>query len=50
VFLVNQFGYRTRLFRLGLNGRVDYVNRHIETWFHTFKMRVGRFHNSWVGG
>jgi putative transposase len=51
VFLVDQFGYRTALFRLGLNGRVDYVDRYIiETWFHTLKMRVDRFHNSWVGG
>ncbi|GAB7019516.1 IS6 family transposase [Halostagnicola bangensis] len=50
VFLVDQFGYRTALARLGLNGRVDYTDRNlIEKWFHTFKMRVDRFHNSWVG-
>ncbi|AAG20929.1 MULTISPECIES: IS6 family transposase [Halobacterium] len=50
VFLVDQFGYRTALSRLGLNGRVDYIDRNlIEKWFHTFKMRIARFHNSWVG-
>jgi len=50
VFLVDQFGYRTALARLGLNGRVDYTDRNlIEKWFHTLKMRIDRFHNSWVG-
>ena len=50
VFLVDQFGYRTALSRLGLSGRVDYTDRNlIEKWFHTLKMRVDRFHNSWVG-
>jgi len=49
-FLVDQFGYRTALARLGLSGRVNYTERNlIETWFHTLKMRVDRFHNSWVG-
>jgi putative transposase len=49
-FLVDQFGYRTAIARLGLNGRVNYTKRNlIEKWFHTFKMRVDRFHNSWVG-
>jgi putative transposase len=39
VFLVDQFGYRTALARLGLNGRVDYTDRNLsEKWFHTFKM------------
>ena len=50
VFLVDQFGYRTALSRLGLSGRVDYTDRNlIEKWFHTLKMWVDRFHNSWVG-
>ena len=50
VFLVDQFGYRTALSRLGLSGRVEYTVRNlIEKWFHTLKMRVDRFHNSWVG-
>jgi putative transposase len=50
VFLVDQFGYRTALSRLGLSGRVDYTDRNlIEKWFHTLKMRVDRFHNLWVG-
>jgi putative transposase len=50
VFLVDQFGYRTALSRLGLSGQVDYSDRNlIEKWFHTLKMRVDRFHNSWVG-
>jgi putative transposase len=50
VFLVDQFGYRTALSRLGLSGRVDYTDRNIiETWFHTLRMRVDRFHSSWGG-
>ena len=49
-FLVDQFGYRTALARLGLSGRINYTDRNlIEKWFHTLKMRVDRFHNSWVG-
>ncbi|WP_137290601.1 IS6 family transposase [Natronorubrum halophilum] len=49
-FLVDQFGYRTALARLGLGGRVNYTERNlIEKWFHTLKIRVDRFHNSWVG-
>ncbi len=49
-FLVNQFGDRTGLTRLGLNGRVNYTDRYlIEKWFHGLKMRIDRFHNSWVG-
>ncbi|MCD2199428.1 IS6 family transposase [Halobacterium sp. KA-4] len=49
-FLVDQFGYRTAISRLGLSGRVNYTDRtRIEKWFHTLKMRVDRFHNSWVG-
>jgi putative transposase len=50
VFLSDAFGYRTAFYRLGINGRVDYTDRNlIEKWFQTFKMRVDRFHNSWVG-
>jgi putative transposase len=50
VFLADAFEYRTAFPRLGINGRVDYTERNlIEKWFHTFKMRVDRFHNSWVG-
>ncbi|WP_135823225.1 IS6 family transposase [Halostella litorea] len=49
-FLVDQFGYRTALARLGLSGRVNYTDRNlIEKWFHTLKMRIDRFHDSWVG-
>jgi len=29
VFLVDQFGYRTVLAQLGLNGRVDYTDRNL---------------------
>ena len=37
-FLVDQFGYRTALARLGLSGRVNYTDRNlIEKWFHTLK-------------
>ena len=50
MFLTDSFGYRTGLSRLGLNGRVDYTDRNlIEKWFHTLKIRVDCFHNSWVG-
>jgi len=49
-FLVDQFGYRTALARLGLSGRVDYTDRNlIEKWFQTLTMRIDRFHNSWMG-
>ncbi|NGM71268.1 IS6 family transposase [Natronolimnobius sp. AArcel1] len=49
VFLVGQFGYRTAISRLGLNVQVDYTDKNlIEKWFHTFKIRVDRFHNLWV--
>ena len=50
VFLADAFGHRTAFSRLGLHGRVDYTDRNlIEKWLHTFKMRVDRFHNLWVG-
>ncbi|GAA0218773.1 hypothetical protein GCM10009000_037200 [Halobacterium noricense] len=50
VFLVDQFGYRTALSRLGLNGREDFPDRNlIEKWFYTLKMRMDRLHNSWFG-
>ena len=50
VFLADAFGYRTAFARLGLTGRVDYSERNlIEKWFQTLKMRVDRFHDSWVG-
>ena len=50
VFLVDGGGYLTALSRLGLSGQLEYVDRnHIEKWFQTLKMRVDRFHNSWVG-
>ena len=50
MFLVDGYGYLTALSRLGLSGQFDYGDRNlIEKWFHTFKMRVDRFHNSWVG-
>jgi transposase-like protein len=49
-FLVDGYGYLTALFRLDLSGHLDYVDRSlIEKWFQTLKMRVDRFHNSWVG-
>ncbi|WP_143420475.1 integrase core domain-containing protein, partial [Halorubrum vacuolatum] len=36
--------------RLGLSGRRDYTDRNlIEKWFQTLKMRIDRFHSSWVG-
>jgi putative transposase len=49
-FLVDGYGYLTALSRLDVSGRLDYVDRNqIEKWFHTLKMRLDRFHNSWVG-
>ncbi|WP_121743160.1 IS6 family transposase [Natronorubrum halophilum] len=49
VFLVDGYGYLTALSRLWLGGQLDYAERNLlEKWFHTFKMRVDRFHNSWV--
>ncbi|QFU84441.1 IS6 family transposase [Natronorubrum aibiense] len=49
VFLIDGYGYLTSLFRLGLSGQLDYVERNlIEKWFHTLKIRVDHFHNSWV--
>ena len=49
-FLVDQFKHRTALARLGLNDRANYNHRNlIGKWFHTLKMRIDRFHNSWVG-
>ncbi|ELZ02192.1 integrase [Natrialba aegyptia DSM 13077] len=49
-FLVDGAGYLTALSRVGLSGYLTYVDRsHIEKWFHTLKIRIGRFHNSWVG-
>ncbi|WP_458209721.1 IS6 family transposase [Haladaptatus sp. NG-SE-30] len=50
MFLVDGYGYRTALFRIGLSGQLDYTERNlIEKWFHTLKMRIDRFHTSWVG-
>ncbi len=49
MFLVDGFGYQTALARVGLSGRRDYTDRNlIEKWFQTLKMRIDRFHNSWV--
>lgn len=50
VFLVDYFGYLTSFYRLGLSGQLDYAERNLmEKQFHTRKLRVDRFHNSWVG-
>jgi len=49
VFLIDGYGYLTALARLDLSGRLDYSFRnHIEKWFHTLRMRIDRFHTSWV--
>ncbi|WP_394743220.1 IS6 family transposase [Natronococcus roseus] len=49
-FLVDGAGYLTAFSRLRLGGYLNYVDRnHIEKWFHTLKIRVDRFHTSWVG-
>ncbi|MFC7082207.1 IS6 family transposase [Halorussus caseinilyticus] len=50
VFLTDDFGYRTALSRLALAGQLNYTDRNqIEKWFQTLKMRIDRFHTSWVG-
>jgi len=50
VVLVDGYGYLTALARLDLSGRLDYTLRnHIEKWFYTLRMRIDRFHASWVG-
>jgi len=50
VLLVDGYGYLTALARLDLSGRLDCSFRnHIEKWFHTLRMRIDRFHASWVG-
>ena len=42
--LVESFGYRTALSRLGPSGQVKYSGRnHIERWFQTLKQRSDRF-------
>ena len=49
--LVDSFGYRTALSRLGLSGHVERSNRnHIERWFQTLKQRTDRFYTTWNGG
>ena len=49
--LVNSFGYRTALSRLGLSGQVEYSGRnHIERWFQTLKQRTDRFYTTWNSG
>ena len=41
-FLVDQFGYRTALSRVGLNGRVNYTDRNLaEKWFIPSKCESG---------
>ncbi len=50
VSLVDGYGYRTALFQIGLSDQLDYTERHlIKKWFHTLKMWIDRFHNTWVG-
>ena len=45
--LVDSFGYRTALSRLGLSGQVEYSGRnHIERWFQTLKQRTDRFYTT----
>jgi len=49
--LVDSFGYRTALSRLGQSGHVEYSRRnHIERWFQTLKQRTDRFYTTWNGG
>ncbi|UOO95165.1 IS6 family transposase [Halococcus dombrowskii] len=49
--LVDGMGYLTALAQTDLGGHLDYVTRNlIEKWFQTLKMRVDRFHHTWMGG
>ena len=49
--LVDSFGYRTALSRLGLSCQVEYSGRnHIERWFQTLKQRTDRFYTTWNSG
>lgn len=49
-FLVDGLGYLTVLAQTDLGGHLNYVTRNlIEKWFQTLKMRVDRFHNTWMG-
>jgi putative transposase len=42
--LVDSFGYRIALARLGLSSQVEYSGRnHIERWFQTLEQRTDRF-------
>ncbi len=46
-FLVDGAGCLIALSRVESHGHLDYVNRtHIGKWFHTFKIRIDRFHGS----
>ncbi len=50
VFMLDGYGYLTALARLDLSDRLDYTFRnHIEKWFQILRMRIDRFHASWVG-
>ncbi|WP_226042872.1 IS6 family transposase [Natrinema sp. DC36] len=50
VFLVDGYGHLTAISRLGWKYQLDYCNLNlIEKWVHTFKIRVDRFYNSWIG-
>ena len=44
------WAYLTALAQNDLGGHLDYTTRNlIEKWFQTLKMRVERFHNTWMG-
>ena len=46
-FLVDQFGYRTALSRVGSSDRGNCTDRNLtEKWSRTLKTRIDRFHNS----
>ena len=49
-FLTDAMGYRTALLETGLSGQTEYRQRNlIEKWFQTLKMRLKRFHTTWMG-
>jgi putative transposase len=43
-------GYLTTLGRTDLSGELNYTDRNIvEKLFHTYTMRIQRFHETWNG-
>ncbi|ELY50144.1 integrase [Natronolimnohabitans innermongolicus JCM 12255] len=49
MFFVGSYFHLASFAQFGLSGQLDCADRDlIEYWFHTLKMCVDRFHNSWM--